>query len=159
MSEALLDPHPADDVAPDVHSEYGLGVGVGLVGVGRQLDPARLTPASYLHLGLHDDGVTDLFGQLHGLVRRDGHPARRNGDAIAGEVLLALVLEQVHWFSLVPQSPPNGGCGPHNTTWGHHDREKPTAPGPPAPSRRRPAENAQPKARQTKTAQPKTSGP
>ena len=54
-------------------------MGVGLVCVGRQLDPAGLAPPSHLDLGLQNDGVADPFGQLDGLVSRDGEPPGETG--------------------------------------------------------------------------------
>ena len=92
----VLDPQPAHHVAPDVHTEDGPSVGMRLGGVARQLDPARLAPPTHLDLGLQDDRVAGAFGHLDGLVGGDGQTAGRHGDAVASEILLALVLEQVH---------------------------------------------------------------
>ena len=80
-------------------------MGADLVGVVGQLDAAGLAAPAHLHLGLDDDGVAGRLGLGDGLVDRVGHAAGRHRDAEAGEVLLALVLEQVHsgllFFSLV----------------------------------------------------------
>ena len=67
-----------------------------LVGVVGELDAARLAPATDLHLRLDDDRVAGLLGLGDGLVDGLGHATRADGDAEAGEVLLALVLEQIH---------------------------------------------------------------
>ena len=62
----------------------------------RDLDAAELAAAADLHLRLDDAGVADRVRGVDGLVDRGGRPARGNGDLVAGEELLALVLEQVH---------------------------------------------------------------
>src|SRR5204862_6458716 len=80
-----------------VHPEDDAGVGADLVGVVRQLDAAGLAPAAHLHLGLHHDGVAGFVGLGHRLVDGVGHAPGRHGDVEAGEVLLALVLEEVHY--------------------------------------------------------------
>ena len=67
-----------------------------LVGVVGELDAAGLATAADLHLGLDDDGVPGSLGLGDRLVDRDGDAARTHGDAVAGEVLLALVFEQIH---------------------------------------------------------------
>ena len=97
----MLDPYPAHQVALDVHPEDRRGVSAGLICVGSQLDPAGLAAAAHLDLGLHHNRVAEALRQLDGLVGRHGDPARRHRYAVAGEVLLALVLQQVHWRSLV----------------------------------------------------------
>jgi hypothetical protein len=92
----VFDPHPAHDVTLDVHAQDVAGVHADGVGVRRELDPARLAPAPDLDLGLDHHRVPDPFGHGQRLPDGLGHPARGHGDAVAGEVLLALVLEQVH---------------------------------------------------------------
>ena len=93
----VLDPHPLHDVALDVHAEDVAGVRADLVGVVGQLDAAGLAAAADLHLGLDDDRVAGGFGLRDRLVDGVGHAAGADRDAVAGEVLLALVLEQIHW--------------------------------------------------------------
>ncbi len=92
----VLDPEHLDDVALDVHAEDVPGVETDLVGVVGELDAAGLAAPAHLDLGLHHDRVAGGLGLGHGLVDREGHAARRHRDPEPGEVLLALVLEQVH---------------------------------------------------------------
>ena len=92
----VLDPDAVHDMALDVHAEDVAGMQPNLVGVVGELDPARLAPPADLHLGLDDDGVLGGIGCGHGLVDGVGGAAGGDRDAIAGEVLLALVLEQIH---------------------------------------------------------------
>ena len=92
----VLDPDALHDMALDVHAEDVAGVQPNLVSVVGQLDPARLAPPADLHLGLDDDGVPGGIGGGHGFVHGVGGAAGGDRDAIAGEVLLALVLEQIH---------------------------------------------------------------
>ena len=92
----VLDPHPLDDVALDVHAEDVPGVGAHLVGVVGELDAAGLAPATDLDLGLDDDRVAGRVGLGDGLVDGDGDAAGADRDAVAGEVLLALVFEEIH---------------------------------------------------------------
>src|SRR5205823_7704022 len=51
----------------------------------------------HLHLRLDDDRVARLVGLRDRVVDRVGHAAGRDGDVEPREVLLALVLEQVHY--------------------------------------------------------------
>ena len=60
------------------------------------LTPPALPRPPTLHLGLDHDRVAGRLGLGHGLVDGVGHPALGDGDAVAGEVLLALVLEEIH---------------------------------------------------------------
>ena len=71
-------------------------MGAHLVGVVGELDAAGLAAAADLHLGLDDDRVAGGLGLGDGLVDGDGDAAGAHRDAVAGEVLLALVLEQIH---------------------------------------------------------------
>ncbi len=57
---------------------------------------ANLIPPADLHLGFHDDRVAHPLGLRDRFLHRIGHPPRRDRNAEAGKVLLALVLEQVH---------------------------------------------------------------
>ena len=54
-----------------------VGVRAGLVGVGGELDAARLAAAAHLHLGLDHDRVADAVGDLDRLVDRGDRPRRR----------------------------------------------------------------------------------
>ena len=92
----VLDPDPLHEVALDVHPDDVPGVQADLVGVVGQLDAAGLAAATDLHLRLDDDRVAGHLGGGDGLVDRVGHVARADRDVEAGEVLLALVLEQIH---------------------------------------------------------------
>ena len=99
----VLDPHPLDDVALDVHAEDVAGVHAHLVGVVGQLDAAGLAATADLHLRLDDDRVAGRIGLARPPRRRCRDAARRHRDVVAGEVLLALVLEQVHLVLLAVQ--------------------------------------------------------
>ena len=106
---SVLDPDPAYDVPTDVHAEDRRGVGPGLLGVPRQFDPTGLAPAPDLYLGLHHHRVAEPFSELNDFVRGGGDASGRDGDTKTGEVLLALVFEEVHSRSLP-------GFRPHKTT-------------------------------------------
>ena len=99
----MLDPHPLHDVALDVHAEDVAGVGAHLVGVVGELDAAGLAAAADLHLRLDDHRVAGRLGRGDRLVDGVGDAARGDRDVVAGEVLLALVLEQVHRSSVLPR--------------------------------------------------------
>ena len=66
------------------------------LGVRRELHAAGLAAAADQHLRLDDDRVADLVGGADGIL--DGRYRLAGGDlqAVAGEELLALILEQVH---------------------------------------------------------------
>ncbi len=92
----VLDPDPLDDMALDVHAEDVAGVQAHLIGVVGELDPARLAAPTDLHLGLDHHRVPGRLGGGHRLVDRQGDVARTDRDVEAGEVLLALVFEEIH---------------------------------------------------------------
>ena len=58
--------------------------------------PPGLATAAYLHLRLDHDRIAGSVGLRRLPRRRCGHAARGHRDVVAGEVLLALVLEQIH---------------------------------------------------------------
>ena len=97
MSEALLDPELADDVAADVEAEDrrapSASASSGVVG---ELDPAGLAAAAGQHLRLDDDRAAELLGGRARLVGRRREPALGDRDPEAAEELLALVLVEVH---------------------------------------------------------------
>ena len=64
-----------------------------LGGVVGQLDAAGLAAAADLHLGLDHDGVAGGVGLRDRFVDRRRNATRRHRDVVAGEVLLALILE------------------------------------------------------------------
>ncbi len=66
-----------------------------LVGGRCELDAAGLAATAHLHLRLDDDGIAGRVGLHDGLVDGVGHAAGAHRDAVAGEVLLALVLEEI----------------------------------------------------------------
>ena len=68
----------------------------GFVGVARELHAAGLAAAAHLHLGLHHHRVADAVGAGDGLVDGVGNRAVGHRNAVTGEQLLALVLEQIH---------------------------------------------------------------
>ena len=72
------------------------GVGPHLTDVVGQLDPTGLAPAPDFHLGLDHHRVAGLVGLGHGFLDGVGDPAFGNRDAEPGEVLLALVFEEIH---------------------------------------------------------------
>ena len=88
-----LDPKAPDHVALDVHAQDVARVHSHLLGGIRELDAARLATPADLHLGLHHHGVAEPFGRVLGLVHGVGDLSGRYGDAVAREVLLALVLK------------------------------------------------------------------
>ncbi len=67
-----------------------------LVGVGGQLDAPRLSSTADLDLGLDDDRIPGGVGRGHRFLHGVGHTPGGYGDSVAGEVLLALVLEEIH---------------------------------------------------------------
>ena len=92
----LLDPQLVDGVAADVHAEDGLGVLLGLLDRVGHLDAAGLAAAADLDLRLDHAGEAQLERPLHRVLDARGGRALGHGDAVAGEELLALVLEEVH---------------------------------------------------------------
>ena len=96
MSDALLDPERAHDVAADVEAEDLARALGGLVGRRRQLDAAGLAAAADEHLRLDDDGPADLGRRRPRLLGRERDAPVRDGDAEAREELLALVLVEIH---------------------------------------------------------------
>ncbi len=92
----LLDPEALDDVALDVHAEDVAGVLAHLGLVVGELDAAGLAATTDLHLCLDHDGVAGLVGLLHRLVDGVSRATPADRDVITGEVLLALVLEEIH---------------------------------------------------------------
>ena len=91
-----LDPQAPHDVAADVEAEDVAGEPLGLGGIGRELDAAGLATPAREHLRLDDDRATELLCRGARLGRRVGDAALGDGDAVAGEQLLALVLIEVH---------------------------------------------------------------
>jgi len=82
---------------PEQIAETALQEDVDAVGLSL-LSGAHLTLFPRVLEELRSRGLDDvlLFGGGDGLVHGVGHAARAHRDAEAGEVLLALVLEQVH---------------------------------------------------------------
>jgi hypothetical protein len=105
---AALDPDLIDAEGPltmradDVHAEDRVGVGARLLGVLGDLDPAGLAAAADQHLGLDRAGVADPLRRGDRVVDRRGDLAARHGDAVLGEKLLALILEEVHRWRAPP---------------------------------------------------------
>ena len=92
----LLDPEPPHDVAGDVEPEDVTGELLRLVRVLRELDAAGLAAPAGQHLRLDDDGASELLGGGASLGGRQRDAALGDGDAVAGEQFLALVLVEVH---------------------------------------------------------------
>ena len=110
-----LDPDGLDDVALDVEAEDVAGVLADLVDVGRQLHAAGLAAATDVDLGLDDHRVADALGDGHGLVDGGAGFAVADGDAVLGEELLALVLEEIH--ALMPWVETGSGRILGGCTW------------------------------------------
>src|SRR4051794_32822675 len=91
-----LDPQLVHGEALDVHSEDGAGVIARLGLVARQLDAAGLAAAADAHLGLDRARIADLVRRGDGIVDRLGVLSLRHGNAVAGEELFSLILEEVH---------------------------------------------------------------
>src|SRR5665647_201135 len=90
--------HPVHGVALDVHAE-DLRSPLGRLGrVVRQLDAARLAPATGLDLRLHDHGAAaEALGPGPGLVRRGGDVGVQHRHTVPREHVPSLVLVQVHF--------------------------------------------------------------
>ncbi len=67
-----------------------------LVGVVGQFDTTGLATAAHLHLGLDHHRVAGGLSLLYSFLDGIGHPSLGDGDAEPGEVLLTLVLEEIH---------------------------------------------------------------
>ena len=91
-----FDPQLVHRQAADVHAEDRARLLARLCLVCRDLDPAEFAPATDLDLRLDRARIADLVGggDRGFAVCRD--PALRHGYAVAGEQLLALVLEEIH---------------------------------------------------------------
>ena len=80
----------------DVHAEDVRGVRLHFGFVVGQFDATRLAATSHLHLCLDHHGVSDTLGDGDGFVHGVGYVTSRYGNTELGEVLLALIFEQVH---------------------------------------------------------------
>jgi hypothetical protein len=94
----VFDPQPLDHVPLDVETQDVAGVDPDLVDVVGQLDATGLPAATDLHLGLDHHRVAGGLGLLDSFLDGVGHPSLGDGDAEPGEVLLTLVLEEIHWI-------------------------------------------------------------
>ncbi len=83
-------------MALDVEPENVPGVLAHLLDVVGEFDPAGFAASTDFYLSLDDDRVPDAFGDGHGFFNGVGDVTGRDGDAIAREVLLALILKKVH---------------------------------------------------------------
>ena len=93
--EAGLAPDAAHREALDVHGEDARRLGAGLLGGVDDRDPARLAAAADRDLRLDRDPAQLARGRL-GLLRGAGQAAGGGGDARLRELLLRLVLEELH---------------------------------------------------------------
>jgi len=92
----VLDPERAHDVAANVHAEDVARVLANRGLVRGELDAAGLAAAADQDLRLDDDRVADIGRRSDGLLDGVSHLSRRHAQSVAGEQLLALVLQQVH---------------------------------------------------------------
>ena len=92
----LLDQQPLHGVAGDVEAEDGGGAGPRLVEVGGQLHPAGLAPAPGVDLGLDRHRGAQAAGRFDGLLGGEGDLAGGHRQPVAGQELLALMLEEIH---------------------------------------------------------------
>ena len=115
----LLDPEDVDDVALDVEAEDGFGVRAAFIGVRGELDAAGLAAPADLHLRFDDDRVADLVGGRDRGVDRLHCLARRHGDAVAREQLLALILVEVQLFRSWPSARPRSSCASSDGSSAH----------------------------------------
>ena len=106
---SVLDPDALHDMTLDVEAEDVARVGARFVGVGGELHAAGLAATTDLDLRLHHDRVADAIGDGDGIVDRLRDLAVGDGNAVAGEQLLALVLEQIQRVL------PRDGCGSETT--------------------------------------------
>ena len=91
-----LDPDLVDGEAADVHADDRLRVLEHLVTIVGDLDPAGLAALADPHLRLDHARVADLLRRLHRSGHVVGVATVGNRNAVLGEELLSLVLEQVH---------------------------------------------------------------
>ena len=84
------------DVPLDVQPEDVLGARLGVLGVVGELHATGLAAAAHLHLRLDDDGLPDLAGDRLRLLGRLGDAAGEHGDAVRGQQVTGLVLEEIH---------------------------------------------------------------
>ena len=91
----LLDQQPLHGVAGDVQAEDGGGAGPRLVEVGGQPDPTGLAPAAGVDLGLDRHRGNQAAGRLRRLLGGEGDLAGGHRQPVAGQELLALVLEEI----------------------------------------------------------------
>ena len=65
-----------------------------------ELDATRFAASSHLHLGLHHDRITHASSDLDRLFDGVSDAAGRDRDAEASEVLLSLILKEIHSLPL-----------------------------------------------------------
>src|SRR5579864_1086415 len=99
----------------NIHTEDVPRMASYLLGVVGALDATALTAPTDLHLGFDHDWISHPIRSRHRLIHRVGDPTGRHWDAKAGEVLLALVLEEIHMSKiitkgvLIPAATPSRG--------------------------------------------------
>jgi len=92
----LSHPDLVDGEPADVHAEDRGRVLTGLLLVTGELDPARLAPAARQHLRLDHARIAELAGRRDRLGDGGHRASGLKRDPVAGEQLLALVLEEIH---------------------------------------------------------------
>ena len=80
----------------DVHAQNVVGVEASFFSVVRQLDAASLAASTNLYLCFHNNGVTRCVGHFHCFINSVSSASRAHRDVETGEVLLALIFEQIH---------------------------------------------------------------
>ena len=89
-----------------------------LVTIVGDLDPAGLAALADPHLRLDHAWVTDLLRSVHSGGNAVRVAAVGNRDAVLGEELLSLVLEQVHWVAAAYPTYKGRAAGPDGC-YGH----------------------------------------
>ncbi len=88
--------HAVGDVPLDVEAQDVLGPRPGVLGAVGELHAAGLAAAAGLHLRLDHDGRGDLPGDGFRLLGGLGDPAGKHGNAVRGQHVTGLVLEEIH---------------------------------------------------------------
>ena len=80
----------------NVHAQNVVGVETSFFSVVSQLDAAGLAASTNLNLGFHNNGITRCIGHFDCFINSVGCTTWAHRNVETGEVLLALIFEQVH---------------------------------------------------------------